>query len=128
MAFTIKQLEKPKNELNEELQWLCQSLGMFNERDKEKSCYRVFIQLLTCTRGLTSEEISRNTHITRGTVIHHINRLSEDGLVISQNGKYKLRANSLHRIIKELKEDLKEIFKEMEEIAQKIDKELESKK
>ncbi|MDP2907541.1 MAG: winged helix-turn-helix domain-containing protein [Nanoarchaeota archaeon] len=124
MKVTILKLERPKNEINEEIQWFCQSFGLFGERDKEKSCYRIFIELLKHKNGISSDEIAEHTHITRGTVIHHINKLTDSGLVVSQKNKYKLRARSIHHLIKEIEEDIDETFKEMEKIAKKIDKEL----
>ncbi|MBM3200645.1 helix-turn-helix transcriptional regulator [Candidatus Woesearchaeota archaeon] len=125
MRVTILRIEKPRNEINEEIQWLCQSLGLFGERDKEKSCYRVFLELLKNHKGLTSDEIAQSTHITRGTVIHHISKLSEEGLIINQKNMYKLRTKTLYRLIKELETDIEETFQEMEKIAKKIDKRLE---
>ena len=52
MAFihqriTIVKIRKPvTTDVNEELQFLGNSLGLFNLRDKDKSCFRVFIELL----------------------------------------------------------------------------------
>ena len=124
MKLTIIKLKKPKNKINEEIQWLCKSLGLFGERDKEKSCYRVFIELLQNNQGLSSDEISNKTRITRGTVIHHINKLMDSGMIISQKNKYKLRTRTINKLIKEIEEDVEETFKEMEKIAKKIDKKL----
>jgi len=124
MKVTIINLKKPKHEINEEIQWLCRSLGLFGERDKEKSCYRVFIELLKNNKGQSSDEIADNTRITRGTVIHHVNKLMDSGLVISQKNKYKLRTRNLYRLIKEVKEDVEETLLEMEKIAKKIDRNL----
>lgn len=124
MKLTIIKLEKPKHEINEEIQWLCRSLGLFGERDKEKSCYRIFIELLKNHKGLNSDEIAENTHITRGTVIHHINRLMDSGLVISQKNKYRLRMRNFSKLIKEIEDDVEETFEGMEKIAKKIDKKL----
>ncbi|MBL7101035.1 MAG: winged helix-turn-helix transcriptional regulator [Nanoarchaeota archaeon] len=124
MKVTIIKLERPKNEINEEIQWICQSLGLFGERDKEKSCYRVFLELLKNNKGLNSDEIAENTNITRGTVIHHINKLTDSGLVISQKNRYKLRTRNLYRLIKEMEEDIEETLEEMEKIAKRIDKKI----
>ena len=124
MKITLIKLEKPKNEINEEIQWLCKSLGLFGERDKEKSCYRVFIELLKHNKGLSSDEIAEKARITRGTVIHHINKLIDSGLIISQKNKYKLRMRTFSKLMKEIEEDVDETLKEMGKIAKKIDKQL----
>lgn len=130
MKITILKIRKPKREndpelrLNKELQWLCKSFGLFGERDKEKSCYRVFLELLRNQQGITSDEIAEKTHITRGTVIHHINRLTDTGLAISQKNKYKLRTRNLSKLMKEIEEDIEETLEEMEKIAKSIDKKI----
>lgn len=124
MKVTIIQLEKPENELNKEIQWLCHSLGLFGERDKEKSCYRIFIELLKNKKGISSDEIAEHTHITRGTVIHHINKLMDSGIVISQKNRYKLRTRNVYKLIREIEEDIQETLQEMEKIAKKIDKQI----
>ena len=127
MILRIKKPKKetdPNMELNKDLQWFCKSFGLFGERDKEKSCYRVFFQLMRNKDGLTSDEVADKTHITRGTAIHHINRLMDSGLVISQKKKYRLRTRNLLKLIKDIEEDVEETFKEMERIAKKIDKKM----
>ena len=50
-----KESVKPSNDLNEELQWLSKSLGMFNERDKESSQFRIFIELIKAKKELIWE-------------------------------------------------------------------------
>src|SRR3989338_4339773 len=88
--ITIVHLSKPSHQtINDELQWLGSSLGLFNQRDKDKSCFRIFIELLKDAkqlenniRGLSSEEMASRLALTRATVIHHLNRLQECGIVV----------------------------------------------
>ena len=47
----IKLRKSSEKNLNSDLQWFSNSLGLFNERDKEKSCFRVFIALIKASRG-----------------------------------------------------------------------------
>ena len=91
MAFirqriTIINIRKPKEQnINEELQWFGTSLGLFNLRDKDKSCFRVFIELLKSAKQkqiVTSDELASKLGLSRGTIIHHINKLLESGLVV----------------------------------------------
>ena len=45
--ITIIKSDKPKSHgLNQELQWFGASLGLFGLRDKDKSCFRIFIALI----------------------------------------------------------------------------------
>ena len=47
VRITIIRTGKPeKDNLNQELQYLGESLGLFSERDKDKSCFRIFIVLV----------------------------------------------------------------------------------
>jgi len=53
MRFTIiRDRTMPSEDINAELQWIGHTLGLFNERDKEKSCFRIFIELLRSTNCL----------------------------------------------------------------------------
>ncbi len=73
--ITIIRIKKPERDhINEELQFLGESLGLFSERDKDKSCFRIFIimvKALKIGQSLTSDEIAERSNLTRGTVIHH---------------------------------------------------------
>ncbi len=50
--ITIINIRKPaERSINQELQWLGTSLGLFNLRDKNKSCFRIFIDLLKAAKN-----------------------------------------------------------------------------
>ncbi len=110
-------------DINEQLQWLGLSLGLFNLRDKDRSCFRIFIQLLknTSGEGLNSDEIAEILSLSRGTVIHHIHKLSDAGLVINNRNKYNLRVENLEALIDELRKDMDRTYEDMKEIAKEID-------
>ena len=124
--YKIKKSEKPS--LNSELQWFSQSLGLFNKRDKEKSCFRIFITLIEAKKSrrfLSSDEIADKSNLTRATVIHHLKNLEEHGLIRQENNRYSLSNNNLSSIIKTLESDLKNILEDLEETAKELDKKLE---
>jgi len=126
--ITIVQIRKPtERNVNQELQWLGTSLGLFNLRDKDKSCFRVFIELLRSAKAhqtLTSDELAVRLALSRGTIIHHINRLIESGLVVHEGNTYTLRVESLRSLIEELDKDLKRALDDLKEVANEIDKTL----
>ena len=107
--ITIVSIKKPsQRNINQELQWLGSSLGLFNMRDKDKSCFRVFIELLKSAKSghpLSSDQIAGRLSLSRGTVIHHINRLIEAGIVIHEGTTYTLRVEKLRLLIDELEKD-----------------------
>ncbi len=123
--ITIRNRKKPLfNNINDELQWFSDALGMFNERDKEKSCFRIFITLLK-NKKLTSDEIAEQANLSRGTVIHHINRLMDSGVVVHEKNAYNLRVNRLSNLIDEIENDFEEYFEKMKKVARELDEKLE---
>ncbi len=121
--------EKPKDlNLNQEIQWFSNCLGMFNKRDKEKSLFRIFINLLKERQPLSSEQIAQLSNLSRATVIHHISRLRESGLVIEKDKRYALRINNLRDLTQSIEEDIISTFKNLKKISREIDKGLQLKK
>ena len=113
--------------IDQELQWLGSSLGLFSLRDKDRSCYRVFIALIKAVKkdeGMTSDEIAYQLGLTRGTVVHHINNLLSAGIVIDKNGRYYLREKSIEKMIQQMKADITKTYDDMIDVAKKIDEKL----
>jgi predicted transcriptional regulator len=120
---------KPReySSLNEKLQWFGTSLALFNLRDKDKSNFRIFIVLLKAAKQdkpLSSDEIGKQIGLSRGTIIHHINKLIESGIVTKYRNKYILRVDNLAALIEELKKDSERAFSDISEIAKELDKHL----
>ncbi|MBU0456649.1 MAG: HTH domain-containing protein [Nanoarchaeota archaeon] len=126
--ITIVKIRKIREEnINDELQWLGNSLGLFNLRDKDSSCFRIFITLVRKSKRneiISSDDIAERLSLTRGTVVHHLTKLMESGIVIREKKGYLLRENRLHNIIKNIKRDLENIFEELEDVAKDIDQKL----
>jgi len=126
--ITIIKNRLPKKTVNEELQWLGDSLGLFNLRDKDKSCFRIFLELIKAAKlgkPLTSDQIAEKLHLSRGTVIHHINKMIESGMIIHQDNIYMTRVDTLTQLVQELRKDLDRAINDMREIAEDIDRWLE---
>jgi len=126
--ITIIKTRKPtEKNLNQELQWLGSSLGLFNLRDKDKSCFRLFIELLKATKRkhpLSSDELAYRLDLSRGTVIHHINKLMESGIVVNEFNRYMLRVNNLKELIDEIEKDLQRTCSALRDIAVEVDDKL----
>ncbi len=126
--ITIIKIRKPlKKDINDELQWLGASLGLFNLRDKDKSCFRIFVELLKISKkgnSVSSDELAFRAGLSRGTVIHHINKLIDAGLVVTDDRKYILRENKLAPLIDELENDMKRTYNALKEIAKDIDEKI----
>ena len=129
MRFTritiIRERKPEKININELLQWFGGTLGLFSQRDKDRSCFRVFIVLLkdikTNKRGLSSDEIADLTALTRGTVVHHLNRLMEAGLVSVERNKYMLKVDNLSELVDTIKKEVDNAFIQLKDVGEKLD-------
>ena len=123
--ITIIRFRKPsKTTLNEELQWFGNSLGLFNLRDKDKSCFRVFIELLKAAKmqsPLSSDDIAQKLDLTRATVLHHINNLMERGMVLQIREGYVFREARLKDLMEDLRHDSEKAYEDLERVAEQID-------
>lgn len=126
--ITIIRISRPNRQnVNDELKWLGHSLGLFSERDKDSSLYRLFVELIkSCksSRQMTSDELARRLDLTRGTVVHHLNKLLESGIVVEDRNRYALRVANLEVLIDELRKDVRRAMGDLKEIARQIDEEL----
>ena len=122
----VKKYEKPfSNDADDNLEWICRSLGFLEPIDKDKTAYSIFREILVNAQKdklLSSTELSRKVKMSRGSVINHLNRLQTAGLVMRQGKYYIPRSKSVFRMIQELEEDLDRIFKRMEETAKRLDR------
>jgi len=127
--ITIISISRPREPgLNEELQWFGNSLGLFHLRDKDKSCFRLFIEFLKASRqgqSLSSDELADRTGLSRGTVVHHLNRMMESGLILHSQKKYLLRDPNLENLVQDIKRDFELAFDDLKKAARELDQFLE---
>jgi len=123
--ITIIKARRPAHAgVNEKLQWLGNSLGLFSLRDKDKSMFRIFIELLKSAKRdmpVTSDQIADRLKLTRGTVMHHINKLLEAGVAVSDKNKYTLRVDNLHMLVDEIERDMERMCQDIKTVAKEID-------
>lgn len=122
--ITLISTRKPSyDDINEELRWIGASLGLFNMRDKDQSCFRVFIEMIKSAGrdGISSDELAYRLDLSRGTVVHHLNKLMQSGIVVSDKNKYLLRVDSLNALIEELEKDVHRTVSDMKEVARQVD-------
>jgi len=113
--------------INQDLQWLGNSLGLFNLRDKNSSCFRIFITLIKkapTNEALSSDAIAEKLNLTRGTVVHHLTKLMQSGIIIREKEGYLLRENNLQKVVADLQRDLENMLSELKQVAQEIDEKL----
>ena len=121
----VKIRKKPHDNVNEDLRWMGNSLGLFGIRDKDSSCFRMFIILLkNRNQTISSDEIAEKLRLTRGTVVHHLNKLMDAGVVVREKGGYILRENSMQGVIRDMRKDMETMFSELKRAAKEIDEKL----
>ncbi len=125
-SIIIRKIEKPAGQgVNDALQWFCDSLGLLTRRDRDNSCYRLFIELLKSSKkgkALSSDELASRLNLVRGTVVHHLNRLIEAGLVESEGNRYSLKARTLKGLVGLLKKEVDDALGNVELVAERLDR------
>ena len=128
----IKTSEPSSRGVNELLQWFGGTLGLFNLRDKDRSCFRIFIVLLKSVKGspkgLSSDDIAERTSLSRGTVIYHLNKLMDVGIVFESSNKYFLKFDSLEEISEGIRSEVNDAFDSLSFIGRDLDRKLGLKK
>jgi predicted transcriptional regulator len=123
--FTIKKFKGPvENKLNDDIEWVCNSLGFVTPRDQDKTAFRILKALIQSAKqggGLTSEELTTYVEPTIGSVIYHLKRLMSAGLVVKLDSSYELRMNSFLKTIEEIERDISSTLVDIKKIARDID-------
>lgn len=123
--ITIITIRKPaQKNINQELQWLGSSLGLFNLRDRDKSCFRVFIEMIKTAKNnqaLSSDELACRLGLSRGTVVHHLHKLLGSGIVVPTERGYILRVSNLQDLIDEVEKDTIRAITDLKKMAKEID-------
>jgi len=123
--FVIRRVKIfPNRSTNKDFEWLCFSLGLMNSRDKDKTSMKIFKEFLSSPKKIkyfTTDDIANKLGITRGAVIHHLNRMIELGLIIQKEGKYTLRTNNLEELVDEIEQDIRNTLKIIKKISEEMD-------
>ncbi|MFQ5820384.1 MAG: ArsR/SmtB family transcription factor [Candidatus Heimdallarchaeota archaeon] len=120
----------PAEDLQEDIRWICYALDLVHPRDKDETLVRVFKTILEATReqkGLTTTEIAENLGLTRGTVINHLKRLIQSGLIVQRGSFYELRELSLSHTIERIKDDVIRFVEDLLHVSEFIDRNYEFK-
>jgi len=123
----IRLRQPPSHEVNARLQWLGTSLGLFGDRDKDRSCFRLFVEILNSSRrneGLTSDELAYRLRLSRATVIHHLHKLLDSGIVVHEQSRYLLRDRRLQDVLGDMQRDAERLYADLRAVAAEIDQRL----
>ena len=124
--LVIRKVEPPfSTSVHDELNWICESFGFFEDIDREKTASFVFREIVRATeqrRQLSSTDLAKRVGMSRGSVINHLNNLMGSGLIVKDGRFYFARSQSMFRTITEIEEDIDRIFDKMKQRARLIDK------
>jgi predicted transcriptional regulator len=124
--ITIIRASPPrKQDVNQGIMWFGHALGLFSERDKDSSLYRLFVELIKNRQhALSSDELALRLDLSRGTIVHHLNKLLAAGIITSERSRYQLRDGNLELLVEELKRDIKKAMDDLRDVARQIDESL----
>lgn len=120
--FIVRKL--PTVDVEKDLEWICRSFSFMEPRDRKGTAYNIFRVIVETARtneGLSSDELAEKLALSRGTMVHHLNKMIKSGLVIRHESQYKLRGRSLKSTIEEVHRDVNRIFDDLLSVAGTID-------
>lgn len=121
----ICDIDKPRiTSHNEELRWICESLGLITGRDVENISFKIMCKLLEKFRNQSivgTEIIASALKVEAPRVNHHIRNLIESGIIFREKRKIALRGRSLTAAIEEMRKDSERMFNELIGVSKKID-------
>ncbi len=122
--FVIRFIETPDSQNPDEIiRWFCAVFGLSTEKDSiEGQILQLFIKKAYGSKGISSTELTAETSAPRSTVIYHLNRLIDSGLVVRRGRQYRLRASEMQKTIEEIEYDVEREMRRMMDIAVEFDK------
>ncbi len=103
---------------------LCKALRIVSSRDIDDTAARVFKTVLQSAREsdeFGSTNLSREAGLNRITVIHHLKRLMDAGIIERGESKYKLKYSSLTDLVRDVRKNTLESLDKLEETARELD-------
>ena len=122
----IRAIEKPDgNDPENILKWLVAALGLSSE-GKSSIGEQILKDFAMAVRngedGLSSSELKLNRTVARSTVIYHLNRFIDAGVIVKKGRKYHLRATEMSKVVEELEYDIEREMQRMLDMAKEFDK------
>jgi hypothetical protein len=123
--YIIRKLREPtEKKTDKDIEWICDSFGFINSRDKDKTAFKILQALINSAKdgkGLTSEEITRRVKPTIGSVIYHLKKLARAGLAVKLGSIYELRMKSLLSTVNEIEREINMVIGDIKKIAGETD-------
>ena len=128
--IVIRFVERPDSDDPEEIiRWFCSVFGFSSDGENgvEETIFRHLAEAAYHHEGLTSSELTEDMDMARSTVIYHLNRFIDSGLLVKRGRIYYLRASELSKTIEEIEYDIEREMKRMLDTAREFDRLMETK-
>ncbi len=100
--------------------------GSKKGRDVEGQILINFIYAAKEGRGISSTELKIEPKIPQSTLIYHLNRFMDLGMIVRRGHRYYLRANDMSKVIEEINYDIDREFMKMLNVAKEFDRLIDS--
>ncbi|MEM3400021.1 MAG: hypothetical protein QXP42_04290 [Candidatus Micrarchaeia archaeon] len=122
----VRDFDAPaRRDLEDEIEWLLSSLGFEGEEEGNEVPRGIFRCLLEASykgMGVSSIELCKESKVTRGAVVYHLNRFIKRGVVVRRGREYYLRRLTLRDTLEEIEEDILRMMRRMIKVADEIDR------
>jgi len=115
----VKQKKRPHDSPDELLNYLLSSLGF----GRKLHIYREILLKMLREGAMSSGELARGV-AKRTTVIYHVGRLMDAGILIKRGNQYELRGRNLQELLEHIERDVMELLQELRDVARRIDESL----
>ncbi|VVB56488.1 Uncharacterised protein [uncultured archaeon] len=128
MILTVIRTRRAASDSGEDdpLEVFCRRLSIISHRDMDGTVTVVFRSMLTSgrTRPVGSSELAELTQLNRVTIIHHLQRLEQMGLVEHTERKYRLAVSDLSEAVERMREEMLRSFDEAGNLALRLDRQM----
>jgi len=121
--IALREVDMPREaELEEELDWICECLGLAGERNElAREIFRDLIMASRTRSGVSTREIKEKQNVIQAAVVYHLNIFQGSGLIIKQGRRYYLRAQDLDSTLEEIEQDMLRRMARLRKIARQIE-------
>ncbi|MCL4373868.1 MAG: hypothetical protein M1360_03240 [Candidatus Marsarchaeota archaeon] len=120
--IVIRSVERPRSDTPESIiRWFCNVLDL--DSDIEEDLLKKFIKAANQNKSISSSEL-KFENVARSTVIYHLNRFIDAGLVVRKGRKYMFRGPNMSSLIEEMEYDIDREMQRMLDFAKELDRQL----
>ncbi len=124
-SITLHEQQAPTGkDVDQDIDWLCESLGLVAGRDTARVSPRIVKILLHGDEMMTSESIAQALELETQRVLYHLRSLIGAGLLVRQSRQIALRHGSMTGAVGEIRRDAERIFDRLLAVARDVDQDL----